>query len=261
MSGNMKILGAAAAVLVLLGVVLGGASLVRAQSPSPTPGKQSGLLADARQKLADNLGVSTDQLDQALKKTASDLIDEAVASGRLTQQQADQLKQRIDQSNNPLGALFALRGRGAELREGLGQREVLNAAAATLNMQPSDLLNELRSGNGKSLADVAQAHNVSVDDLKSGIISHATDDINNAVNSGKLTRQQGDQAIQKLKDNIDSIVTKQFTGCQGGHMGRGGGMKGMPFANPSPSQPNQSPTPGQSSGLFRRFRGMFSNQF
>lgn len=253
MNPTIKVLGAIVGVALLAGAAFGGVSLVRAQTGTPTPGTQtkSSILADAEAKLAANLGVSTDQLNQALKTTADQLIDEAVANGKLTQSQADALKQKVDSAQDPFAALFMLRGRGLQMRQQLGQREVLKAAAATLNMQPADLLTALQANGGQSLADVAQAHNMSVDDLKSGIISHATDDINAAVSSGKLTQQQADTAIQNLKNNIDTIVNKKFTGHagmgRGWHMGPKGGMPGN-------GNGNGNGTPGSGAGFFGRYQ-------
>lgn len=255
MSGRWKIAGAAMAAVALAGaVVFGGVKLTQAQSPSPTPQAQkAGLLADAEQKLAANLGISVDQLRQALKETGTQLVDEAVAQGKLTQQQGDALKQRIEQAQDPLGALFRLRGpRAGHVRAVLGERLVLQAAADTLGMQPADLAKELRADGGKSLADVAQAHNTSVDDLKAGIISHATDALNKAVDNGKITREQADQAIQRLKDNIDTVVNKKPAGC-----GRGVWRKG-PFAIPAPSG---TPSAGQGSRFFRPLGRGLGNRF
>lgn len=255
MSGRLKIAGAVVAILALAGAAaFGGVKLTQAQSASPTPQTQkSGLLADAEEKLAANLGISVDQLRQALRTTGTQLVDEAVAQGKLTQQQGDALKQRIEQAEDPLGALFRFRGpRAGHVRAALGERLVLQAAADTLGMQPADLAKELRSDGGKSLADVAQAHNMNVDDLKSGIISHATDALNKAVDEGKLTRDQADQAGQRLKDNIDTIVNKKGGGCRPGLRGKG------PFGIPAPSA---TPSAGQGSRFFRPLGRGLGNRF
>src|SRR5687767_9362789 len=79
------ILALAAAATLTLAAVIG----VAAQTPDK-PGQD-----DYIAKLAANLGIGSDQLKTALQKTATQMIDEALASGKITQTQADQAKQRI----------------------------------------------------------------------------------------------------------------------------------------------------------------------
>lgn len=58
---------------------------------SATP-QRDGLLA----KVAANLGVSVDDLVTAFSKARLEMIDEAVAAGRITAEQAQQMKDRIE---------------------------------------------------------------------------------------------------------------------------------------------------------------------
>ena len=62
---------------------------------------QEGTTADSGRdrviaKLAANLGVSVDDLVAAFKKTRLDLIDEAVAAGKITAEQAQAMKDRME---------------------------------------------------------------------------------------------------------------------------------------------------------------------
>ncbi len=47
-------------------------------------------------KFADNLGVSEDEVEAALEETQKQMIDEAVEAGTITQEQADQMTERIE---------------------------------------------------------------------------------------------------------------------------------------------------------------------
>src|SRR3972149_2038639 len=92
---------------------LGGFSLAQEGTPpattpaqneaSPTPGADETPSADNKetlrddllQRLADELGISVDDLKQAMSNVALDLVDQAVADGRITEEEAGDLRERI----------------------------------------------------------------------------------------------------------------------------------------------------------------------
>lgn len=68
------------------------ATTAQAKVPAARPGSQADDRRSARDKaLADALGITVDQLKQARETAASQLLKDAVAHGRLTQDQADRL--------------------------------------------------------------------------------------------------------------------------------------------------------------------------
>src|SRR5712691_7152418 len=89
-----KVAVGAAAMLAAAG---GGVALASSQDSSPG-GESKAIIADAAQQL----GISSDKLSNALKKALSDRIDAAVAAGRLTKDEGNALKQRIQSSDFPL---------------------------------------------------------------------------------------------------------------------------------------------------------------
>jgi hypothetical protein len=140
--------------------------------------------------VAAKLGVPADQLKGAIQSTELEILDNAVAQGKVRPAVADRLRQRIEQG----GLLAPLRGSlGAQARLNVGQRVVLNAAADVLQMTPQDLASEMRT-TGKSLAQVAEEKGVSRDDLKSGIIADV--------------QKYFDQGLERLRANIDSIIDR-----------------------------------------------------
>src|SRR5437899_512300 len=80
----------------------GGAAWAQVSTPqgSPTPTKPGQTQrADAfLNALATKLGKSADEVRNAAVAAEKDLIDQAVQAGKLTQDQATRLKQRIDQN-------------------------------------------------------------------------------------------------------------------------------------------------------------------
>ena len=67
-----------------------GAGVVMAQS------EEDGTGIAFLDRVAEKLGVDRETLDTAIEGARSDEIDEAVANGDLTQEQADRLKERLD---------------------------------------------------------------------------------------------------------------------------------------------------------------------
>src|SRR6185295_12721814 len=91
-----------------------GAGAVMAQTPVPgTTGTGTTLL----DRVAQKLGIESSTLSTAIKSSANDDIDAKVASGQLTQAQADAVKQRI--ANAPAGA--PLFGGGFGDHRGMGR--------------------------------------------------------------------------------------------------------------------------------------------
>lgn len=140
--------------------------------------------------VAAKLGVSVDELKGAVQSTELEMLDNAVAQGKVRPEVADRLRQRIEEG----GLLPRLGGSiGAQARLNVGQRVVLNAAADVLDMTPRDLASEMRT-TGKSLAQVAEEKGISRDDLKNGIIADV--------------EKYFEQGLERLRTNIDSIIDR-----------------------------------------------------
>src|SRR3954470_5561142 len=91
-------------------VVLAGSGGAYAATQKGTPARPPDPAAEQKaflDDLAGRLNVTPDQLNAAIKGAAGDQVDAAVKAGRLSQAQADQLKQRIQQGNGaPLHGFF-----------------------------------------------------------------------------------------------------------------------------------------------------------
>jgi polyhydroxyalkanoate synthesis regulator phasin len=145
---------------------------------------------------AKQLGVAPSALTAALKKALENRADEAVAAGRLTKEQGDELKQRIESGTLPL--FFGPRGGH------VGHFGELDAAASYLGLTEAALRSELESG--KSLAQVAKDQDKSVDGLIQALVDSATKKLDAAVAAGRLTKEQEQQILSGLKDRITAFV-------------------------------------------------------
>jgi len=202
------------AVAVLSVAVIAGVANARPseQQPTPTP-TPSARQQQAQQRaeefidrLARNLGITPDKLKDGLKQTALQEVDRAQAENRITAEQAQRLKDRINAGTvGPLGfgGIGGI-GRIGAGKAGIGPFGVArDQLAQFLGITAQQLNDEL---NGKSLAQVAQAHGKTAEQLKQFIITNAEQRFAQAVKDGKMTQQQADRALQALKDHVDDLI-------------------------------------------------------
>jgi polyhydroxyalkanoate synthesis regulator phasin len=224
-------------------VVVAGAGAVMAQTPTPGAGGGTTFL----DRVAQKLGIETPKLREAINSAANDEVDQAVKDGKITQQQADAIKQRIAEGKAPgFGDFpFGNDGHGPEHGRGFGMGFPPGADPASLanflGMTPQQLMSELQA-DGATLASVAQAHGKSRDELKAFITQSARSHFDQAVKDGKLTQQQEDTMLSQLSQNVDNIVDHGF-GHGHGHE-RGPKMMPMMPGSPAPDGGTGSGTPG-----------------
>jgi polyhydroxyalkanoate synthesis regulator phasin len=179
-----------------LAVAGGGAAYAATQLGSPQQENQAVLNDAARQ-----LGVEPSALSAALKKALENRVDEAVAAGRLTKAQGNELKQRIESGDVPL---FGGPGLGPRSIHHAGAFGGLDAAASYLGLTEAQLRTQLESG--KSLADVAKAQGKTVDGLVQALVDAAKKRIDAAVTAGRLTQTQADSILADLKSRVTDSV-------------------------------------------------------
>jgi hypothetical protein len=174
-----------------LAVAGGGAAVAANQLGSPKQESQA-VLNDA----AKQLGVQPSALSAALKKALENRVDDAVAAGRLTKAQGDELKQRIESGDLPVFG-----GQGFHHHGPFGG---LDAAATYLGLTDAQLRTQLESG--KSLADVAKAQGKTVDGLVQAIVDSAKKKLDAAVAAGSLTQARADSILSELKSHAADFV-------------------------------------------------------
>jgi len=187
--------------------------------------QRDALLRDAAQRL----NVTPDQLRSALQGAFADQLAQAVKDGRVTQQQADRIKQRIQQNGVPLGGPGGGPGFGPGRAGGpLGFGPVrvgLDAAASYLGLSRADLVRALRSG--KTLAQVARAQGKAVDGLQQTLLDAARARLDRALASRRITQAQHDAILRGLQQRIADLVNGR-----GPRMGMRFGFRGGPGGPP-----------------------------
>jgi hypothetical protein len=218
---SKKVLAATVAGLAVAG---GGAAIAASQTDSP-----ASTFLDS---VAKHLGISSEELEDATKAAAVEQVDRALEDGKITQEQADAMRERIESGDFPafLGpGMFGFRHGGpGGLGGGPGHHfffgDKLGSAAEYLGLTEDELRTQLR--DGKSLAEIAEAESKSVDGLKQAIFAGVKSSLDEAVANERLTQEQADAIHERLQSSIDDIVNGTLRGP--GVRGMGPGFGGPP---------------------------------
>lgn len=200
-----------------LAVAGGGAAIAATQLGSPSETSKA-IVDDA----AGQLGIQPEKLSAALKSALEKQVDAAVASGRLTKEQGDALKARIESQDYPLLGLGLGRhgfGPGPGFLPGHG--DVLDTAASYLGVTEDQLRTELASG--KTLAQAAKDHGKTADGLVAALVAAEKKRLDDAVAAGRLTRAQADSIEAGLQQRITALVQDNA----GPGLGHGFGFRGF----------------------------------
>jgi polyhydroxyalkanoate synthesis regulator phasin len=184
-------------------VVGAGAALAASDALSPAERSQA-VIDDA----AKQLGVEPSELSDALKHALQNRVDEAVEEGRLTEEQGEALKERIESAGAPLvfGG-FGDRPGGpgfGHFHFGFGPFGNLDAAGSYLGLSDEELREAL--ADGKSLAEIAKAEEKSVQGLVDALVAQAEKRIDAAVDDGRLTQEQADELKEDLEERVTELV-------------------------------------------------------
>lgn len=223
---RMKVVAGVAGAIVLA-VAVGATGAVAASRALSADDESQAIIDDA----AEQLGVEPSALSDALKQALENRVDGAVESGRLTEEQGDWLKERIDEGSVPFLGGFAHKGFGwGHGPHGFGG---LDAAASYLGITEDELRSEL--ADGKTLAEVAEAEGKSVDGLVDAMVVNAEARIDQAVADGKLTAEQAATAKERLREHVTALVNGELRPRGLGRWGnrspgfRGGSLHGAPW--------------------------------
>jgi len=151
-------------------------------------------------------GVSLDAIVNVVVAERKQVLDQAVAAGRLTQAQADTLLANLKATLPGQLQVKSVPGFGFGKfgRFGYGL-PMMDTIAQALGLTVAELRTELRAG--KSVADVAKAKGVALDAVSDAVIDAQTKLLNAAVAAGRLTQAQADAQLNTLKANLPALLS------------------------------------------------------
>ena len=208
------LIAALAIVLVGTAVIGGGIGLAVAQDED-TP------IESFLGRVADKLGIGEDELRSAMTEAEQDVIDERVAEGKLTAEQGERLRERIEEKGllGPRGGPLkgqrdrfcdrvsgCIRDRAHDRAHDRVRDHTMEAAATVLGLELEELLSELK--DGKTIAEVAE-ESMSVDEFTAAMLAQVRQELDALVAEGKLTQEQADANFERVEENIDRIVNAQ----------------------------------------------------
>lgn len=161
--------------------------------------------------VARRLNVTPKQLTAALQGALGDQLRGAVASGKLTQAQADAIRQKIESSGAAPLLIPKLLGNpfpfgGGPMRLGGLLLGGLDAARTYLGLTRPQLSQQLAAG--RSLAQIAQARGKSPAALKSAITAASRPRLDAAVRAKDITSAEEQQILAQLSAELDALVNR-----------------------------------------------------
>ena len=187
-------------VVALLALAAATVGFVGAQTDEDGNGPLGNFVA----RLAENLGITQDELEGAIDETQLELVDEALADGRITEDQAAQARERIESGESFFGPL--LRNKH-QMRHGGGGFHGGANVAEFIGVTPAELHEAVQSG--QSVVQVAEANGVSEQELTDYLLGEIETKLAEAVESGRIDQAQADEilanAAEKIADHINRV--------------------------------------------------------
>ncbi|MCB9099071.1 MAG: hypothetical protein H6632_06000 [Anaerolineales bacterium] len=144
------------------------------------------------------------KLQGQLVQIQSAKVDQAVAKGLITEEQAAKLKTALPFLANQLveygGGPYWGDGMAGGKRWGVWRDDV----AAVLNMDVETLAAALYGG--QSLGEVTEAQGVSVDEVVAILLTTADEKLAVAVDNGYINQEQADNAMAALEKNVTKLI-------------------------------------------------------
>ncbi len=208
--------------VIALAVVVAGSAVAATKLESPSE-QSKAIINDA----AGRLHVTPGALSSALRQALDDQIDAAVKAGRLTKQQANELKARIDKGQMPLvgglgygfgfgghgfgvgGHGFGFGHRGGMFGAGLAGGMLgtgLKTVASYLGITQAQLQSALASG--KSPAQIAKAHGKTADGVVAALMAATKTRLDEAVTAKHLSSAQEKAILSKMQTFYTSLVNR-----------------------------------------------------
>jgi hypothetical protein len=177
--------------------------------------EQREILQQARDgsTLADIITANGGTVDAVLASAiaaSTEDINTAVANGRLTQEQADELIASLPAAYTEALNMSpeARPGRPERPQAALG-RGLLRSAAEQTGLEVSVIVEQLQAGS--SLADILTANGVDVTTFIDEAVAQAETRLSQAVANGRLTQEQADERLTNLRDRLTDRINAAHT--------------------------------------------------
>lgn len=159
-------------------------------------------------EIAEEQGLSKEDLQAAMQEAHDAKIAEKVASGELTQEQADAMKAIRDYKN---------------IQKEEHRAERLTTLATLLNLTEAEVEAQLK--DGKKPHEIAEAQGISEEEFKAAMQENMKQKLAEMVENGELTQEQADKKLEHMEKSGKKGFGKKGSGKRG-KKGRKGGSFG-----------------------------------
>lgn len=184
--------GLAVAAIVVVSAL--GGSITQAEEPG---GEGRGAMFN--EAMANQLGISVEELVAGRQEVLNQALDAAVASGRITPEQAEEIRENPRKARRQF-----IRNAASHVRGFVG--DIMSVAADSIGISKETLVEGLKSG--QSLGQIAEANGTSKADLKADLTSAVEAKLDAAVAEGKISQEQADKVSANLSERLDNLIDR-----------------------------------------------------
>lgn len=167
--------------------------------------------------LAENLGISSAELETAIDEAGTATVDEALTNGDLTEEQAAEMKERIESADGPgrfgFGFGFRMDGPGFGHMRGqgmFGHHIGIETLAETLGITEDELRAELEAG--ATLEEVITSNGSTVAEVVDALVAEMQTKLDEAVADGRITQERADEILANLPDRLTEMIENGLPG-------------------------------------------------
>src|SRR5262249_4616912 len=215
MRRKQLLLGLAGGGLLVIGVLAGmlfgdnlralaaGANTSNAQA---TPGDKASYCQLYLQKVASELGVTTDKLKSANRDAAQAVIDQLASDGKISATQKTELTQALQKYANSPCAFVNVRGLRHDLDHDIrralapARAAAVAAVAGALKISATALESDLAAG--QTIPQIATAQKVQVSDVNRAYLNAIKAQLASAGSKGTLTQDQSNRVFGKVQQAV-----------------------------------------------------------
>ena len=209
------LLGLAGGGLLVVGVMAGMIfgdnlrTLAAAGSPAKaTPGNQASYCQVYLQKLASDLGVTTDKLKSANQDAAQTVINQLASDGKISATQKTELTQALQKYADSPCAFVNLHGARKGLANNVNRAlaparaAVETAVAGSLKISATTLESDLAAG--QTIPQIATAQKVNLSDVNTAYLNAVKSQLASAVSSSMMTQDQSNALYTRVQQAVQN---------------------------------------------------------
>lgn len=193
MTKNQKILAGTVSAFAFAVIAAGGAMVYAQSKTAPSD--------NFIDRVASVAGVDATKLKNAFKQVSKEEVQKRVEEGKITQEKANQIIERIDN-----GETFRM-GMGYKKGAG-GLMNKHEELAKYLGMTSEELRDAHKT---KSLVEIANEKGKSEAELRDFLTKTMEEKLSQAVSDGKITQAQADQMKARFEERISDMINKVRT--------------------------------------------------